>query len=53
MKHQADVRGLSSSELARVAIQNEITKKTNYDRITALRRIRSLASNMDISESES
>jgi hypothetical protein len=39
LKLQASRRGLSSGELVRIAVQNEITQKSNWDKIQALRRI--------------
>lgn len=44
LKEQASARGLSSGELVRIAVQNEITKKSSYDKINALRRIHNLFS---------
>jgi hypothetical protein len=42
LKEQARARGLSSGELVRKAVQNEITKKSSYDKINALHRIHQL-----------
>lgn len=43
LKDQAQIRGLSAGELVRHAVQNEITGRSNYDKLNALRKIHSLA----------
>ncbi|MCC5814879.1 MAG: ribbon-helix-helix protein, CopG family [Leptospira sp.] len=45
LKEQARARGLSSGELVRKAVQNEITKKSSYDKINALHRIHQIFAN--------
>lgn len=45
LKDQARTRGMSSGELVRVAVQNELTSKSSYDKITALRRIYNIGYN--------
>lgn len=42
LKIEAERRGVSQAELVRLALQKEITKKSDYTRITAIRNLAQL-----------
>ncbi|BDA79505.1 hypothetical protein LPTSP3_g24350 [Leptospira kobayashii] len=42
LKNEADKRGISQGELLRLALRNEITQKSDFTRIKALRTITEL-----------
>ncbi len=44
LKAEADKRGISQAELIRLALQKEITKKSDYSRLQALRNLAKLFS---------
>ncbi|TGN17681.1 CopG family transcriptional regulator [Leptospira idonii] len=39
LKNEADKRGISQGELLRLALRNEITQKSNFTRIRAIRNL--------------
>jgi len=53
LKKQAKIRGISSGELIRIAVQNEIYGKSFSDKLTALRKLYNLGKNsVDLLQSE-